>query len=70
MSLNATQIGLAEHRGHGLGIGGGLPLGRYYPGRENEMLFAFTELSTKEDIDNLASELALVFSKDLREANA
>ena len=51
-------------------IGGGLPLGRYFPEREDEMLFAFTELSTKEDIDNLASELALVFSKDLREANA
>ena len=38
--------------------------------RKDEMLFAFTELSTKEDIDTLASELALVFSKDLREANA
>ncbi|MFP6632299.1 MAG: aminomethyl-transferring glycine dehydrogenase subunit GcvPA [Planctomycetota bacterium] len=51
-------------------IGGGLPLGRYFPGREDEMLFAFTELSTKEDIDTLAAELGLVFSKDLREANA
>ena len=51
-------------------IGGGLPLERYFPERKDEMLFAFTELSTKEDIDTLASELALVFSKDLREANA
>ena len=51
-------------------IGGGLPLGRYYPGRENEMLFAFTELTTKKDIDTLAETLSLVFSNDLKEAKA
>ncbi len=40
------------------GIGGGLPLGRYFPGREREMLFAFTELTTKADIDRLTESVA------------
>lgn len=39
------------------GIIGGLDLGRFYPGKEKQMLLAVTELRTKEEIDALASAL-------------
>lgn len=39
------------------GIIGGLDLGRFYKGREKQMLLAVTELRTKEEIDALASAL-------------
>ena len=51
-------------------IGGGLPLARFFPDRSEEMLFAFTELVTKKDIDHLGEELGKVLSKELREAEA
>jgi glycine dehydrogenase subunit 1 len=35
----------------------GFPLVYYYPERENQILMAFTELNTKEQIDRLAAEL-------------
>ncbi|HVR73806.1 MAG TPA: aminomethyl-transferring glycine dehydrogenase subunit GcvPA [Planctomycetota bacterium] len=40
-----------------LGIGGGLPLGRFFPDRADEMLFAFTEMTTLDDISRLSSAL-------------
>ena len=39
------------------GIGGGLPLSRYFPERDREMLFAFTELHTTQDIEALVGAL-------------
>ena len=54
----------------GRGIGGGLPLGRFFPAREKEMLFAFTELNTKQEIDLLGRELTRVVTGELREAKA
>lgn len=35
----------------------GLPLSRFYPGRENEMLVCVTETKTKEEIDSLIAVL-------------
>ena len=46
---------LAEH-----GIGGGLPLGRYFPEKDNEMLFACTEMTSTRDIQQLVDALSLV----------
>jgi glycine dehydrogenase subunit 1 len=40
-----------------LGIGGGLPLSRYFPEREHEMLFACTEMTTTDDVARLAAAL-------------
>ncbi len=40
------------------GILAGLPLGDYYPGMENCLLVAVTEIRTKAEIERLASELA------------
>ena len=53
----ATEVyaGLAR-----AGIGGGLPLSRYFPERDREMLFAFTELHTTRDIERLAEALEKV----------
>jgi len=42
------------------GILAGLPLGSYYPGMENCLLVAVTELRTKAEIENFASQLAKV----------
>ena len=39
------------------GILAGLPLGPYYPGFEKSLLVAVTELRTKEEIDNFATQL-------------
>ncbi len=39
------------------GFAGGFPLGRYYPGMENNLLVAFTEKRTKEEIDRFAAAL-------------
>ena len=52
------------------GIGAGLPLGRFFPARDKEMLFAFTEMTTKKDIDLLGEALKRVVSEELREAKA
>jgi len=40
-----------------LGVLGGRPLGRDFPGRENQLLLAVTELHTREDIDALTCVL-------------
>jgi len=40
-----------------VGVGGGLALGRYFPERRHQMLFACTELTTREDVDALALAL-------------
>ncbi len=39
------------------GVIGGFDLARHYPQKENQMLLAFTELRTKEEIDHLATVL-------------
>lgn len=39
------------------GIIGGLPLKRFFPEKENEMLIAVTEIRTKADIDRLAEAM-------------
>ncbi len=41
----------------GLSVTGGLPLGRFFPDRRREMLFAFTEMTTAGDIAKLAAAL-------------
>lgn len=40
------------------GILAGLPLGDYYPGMENSLLVAVTEIRSKDEIDRFATELA------------
>jgi glycine dehydrogenase subunit 1 len=40
------------------GILAGLPLGHYYPGLENCLLVAVTEIRNKAEIDTFAAELA------------
>lgn len=42
------------------GFAAGFPLGRYYPGRPNELLVAVTEKRTREEIKNLANALEAV----------
>lgn len=42
------------------GILAGLPLGTYYPGMENDLLVAVTEVRTKAQIDRFAEELKAV----------
>jgi glycine dehydrogenase subunit 1 len=44
------------------GIGGGLPLSRYFPDRSQEMLLAVTELTTREDMDRLVKALSELFA--------
>jgi glycine dehydrogenase subunit 1 len=44
---------MAEH-----GIAGGLPLGRFYPGMEREMLFCVTEKRSRKEINMLSEVLA------------
>ena len=41
----------------GKGFAAGVPLGRYYPGMENDLLVTVTEKRTKDEIDRLAREL-------------
>jgi len=41
----------------GKGFAAGVPLGRYYPGMENNLLVTVTEKRTKDEIDRLAKEL-------------
>ncbi len=51
---------LLEHTFEQVGIIGGYPLSRSYPGMENDMLFCVTETRTKEDIDTLVEVLSEV----------
>jgi glycine dehydrogenase subunit 1 len=39
------------------GFAAGIPLGKYYPGMENDLLVTVTEKRTKDEIDRLAREL-------------
>jgi glycine dehydrogenase subunit 1 len=39
------------------GVIAGFPLVYYYPDRENQILVAFTEMNSKQDIDRLVSAL-------------
>jgi glycine dehydrogenase subunit 1 len=39
------------------GVRGGLPLGRYFPERSRQMLFAATEMTAREDVDILEAQL-------------
>lgn len=57
LPLNASEayLKLAER-----GVGGGLALGRYFPDREREMLFAFTEMTTCADIQELTKALRVI----------
>lgn len=54
-SINPNKIynGLAKQ-----GILGGLPLGRFYPELTRELLFSFTEIHGKADIDQLRDSIA------------
>jgi glycine dehydrogenase subunit 1 len=45
------------------GIIGGLPLGRYFPEREKEMLFSVTEMTSLSDIDRLVEALREILKK-------
>lgn len=44
------------------GIQGGLALGRYFPDRDHEMLFSFTDQNTPEEVELLARELESVLA--------
>jgi glycine dehydrogenase subunit 1 len=46
------------------GIGGGLPLSRYFPGRQHEMLFAVTEMTSLEDVERLVEALSDICTTD------
>lgn len=59
LGRNAEQVRdlLLDHR-----ILGGLPLGPYYPGMDNCLLVALTELRTKGEIDHYAAALETILS--------
>jgi glycine dehydrogenase subunit 1 len=44
------------------GVRGGLPLGRYFPERRRQMLFAATELTTRDDVEALCQALGKVLA--------
>jgi glycine dehydrogenase subunit 1 len=54
---NKNAASLLEKLRQEKGIIGGLPLSKYYAGRENEFLVCVTETNTKEQIDALVSAL-------------
>jgi glycine dehydrogenase subunit 1 len=45
---------------------GGIPLGRFYPGHDNEFLVAVTELNTREQMDHYAAALNAAISRERR----
>jgi glycine dehydrogenase subunit 1 len=45
---------------------GGIPLGRYFDGHENDFLVAVTELHTKEQLDHFAGALIAAISRERR----
>jgi len=45
---------------------GGIPLGDFYPGHENEFLVAVTELHSREHLDRYASVLSACISRERR----
>ncbi len=58
----AEILGDLEHEK----ILGGIPLGRFYPGRDNEFLVAVTELNTREQMDHYAAALTAATSRERR----
>ncbi len=59
----ATEIlGDLEHEK----ILGGIPLGRFYSGHDNEFLVAVTELNTREQMDHYAAALNAAISRERR----
>ncbi len=59
-----TSAELAYTRLGEEGITGGLPLGRFFPERENEMLLAFTETTRQSDVDRLVRALTAISQRD------
>jgi glycine dehydrogenase subunit 1 len=45
---------------------GGIPLGRFYAGHENDFLVAVTELHTREHLDDFAAKLSAAISRETR----
>ncbi len=45
---------------------GGIPLGRFYSGHDNEFLVAVTELNTREQMDHYAAALTAAISRERR----
>src|SRR5712691_1615477 len=45
---------------------GGIPLGDFYPGHENDFLVAVTELHSREQLDRYVSVLSAAISRELR----
>ncbi len=45
---------------------GGIPLGQFYPGHENDFLVAVTELHTREQLDRYATTLSAAISRERR----
>jgi glycine dehydrogenase subunit 1 len=45
---------------------GGIPLGRFYPGHENDFLVAVTELHTREQLDRFAGALSAAIARERR----
>ncbi|HEX9985073.1 MAG TPA: aminomethyl-transferring glycine dehydrogenase subunit GcvPA [Thermoanaerobaculia bacterium] len=45
---------------------GGIPLGQFYDGHENDFLVAVTELHTKEQLDQFAAKLSAAISRERR----
>jgi glycine dehydrogenase subunit 1 len=45
---------------------GGIPLGQFYPGHENDFLVAVTELHSREQLDRYVAVLSAAISRELR----
>lgn len=45
---------------------GGIPLGQFYPGHDNDFLVAVTELHTREQIDHFVAALSAAISRERR----
>jgi glycine dehydrogenase subunit 1 len=45
---------------------GGIPLGQFYPDRENEFLVAVTELHTREQLDHYAGSVSAAIARERR----
>jgi glycine dehydrogenase subunit 1 len=45
---------------------GGIPLGQFYPGHENDFLVAVTELHTRENLDQFAAAVSAAISRERR----
>ena len=57
VDANEVQLALLED-----GVLAGLPLGKFYPGMDDCLLVAVTEVRTKDQIDDLAMKLKEVIA--------